>query len=415
MQIRPRSGLASKHGITLPNTPGTIDSDYRGPLGVALINLGAEPYTIRHGDRMAQMIVAPVVQAGFAVVEALDDTARGDRRLRLDRARVMARRRDRASGLCGDLASWAVARLAAAHWSGGWRRCGGWLLIAVHLPLRSRAALTRRGGRTFWSWLVVGLLAVVALVLSRWCCAAVRRGPAPEAAVAGAEPGTFRAAELDRYARHILLREIGGPGQKRLKAARVLVVGAGGLGSPALLYLAAAGVGVIGVIDDDVVEASNLQRQVIHADDRIGMPKVFSAAAAMRALNPFIEVRPYHRRLTEEIAAELVADYDLVLDGTDNFDTRYLVNRACVAAGKPLVAGAITQWEGQLGLYDPAHGAPCYACVFPERPAPGLVPTCAEAGVAAPLAGDHRRDDGDGGGEADHRRRGGACGAADDP
>ena len=154
-----------------------------------------------------------------------------------------------------------------------------------------------------------------------------------------------------------------------------------------LLYLAAAGVGTIGVIDDDVVEGSNLQRQVIHSDGRIGMPKVFSAEVAMRALNPFIEVRPYQRRLTEEIAVELVREYDLVLDGTDDFDTRYLVNRACVAAGVPLISGAITQWEGQVSLFDPAKGGPCYACVFPVKPAPGLVPTCAEAGVAAPLPG----------------------------
>jgi molybdopterin/thiamine biosynthesis adenylyltransferase len=146
-------------------------------------------------------------------------------------------------------------------------------------------------------------------------------------------------------------------------------------------------VGVIGVIDDDVVEGSNLQRQVIHTDGRIGMPKVFSAEVAMRALNPFIEVRPYHRKLTEENAATLVGDYDLVLDGTDDFDTRYLVNRACVAAGVPLISGAITQWEGQVSLFDPAQGGPCYACVFPVKPAPGLVPTCAEAGVAAPLPG----------------------------
>jgi len=153
------------------------------------------------------------------------------------------------------------------------------------------------------------------------------------------------------------------------------------------LYLAASGVGVIGVIDPDLVEASNLQRQVIHAADRLGMPKVFSAAAAMAALNPFVAVRPYHRRLEEDIAADLIASYDLVLDGTDNFDPRYRVRRGGARVGKPLVAGAITQWEGQLSVWDPARGAPCYECVFPARPAPGLVPTCAEAGVASPLPG----------------------------
>ena len=197
----------------------------------------------------------------------------------------------------------------------------------------------------------------------------------------------FTAAELDRYARHILLREIGGPGQRRLKDARVLVVGAGGLGSPSLLYLAAAGVGVIHVVDDDLVDASNLQRQVIHAEDRVGQAKVTSAAQAMLALNPHIEVVPHRRRLDEAAATELFPGCDLILDGSDNFDTRYLVNAAAVAAGRPLIAAAITQWEGQLALYDPAKGTPCFACVFPDRPAPGMVPTCAEVGVAAPLPG----------------------------
>lgn len=213
----------------------------------------------------------------------------------------------------------------------------------------------------------------------------LRRRGAPGEAVPVA--GTFREAELNRYARHILLREIGGPGQKRLKAARVLVIGAGGLGSPVCLYLAAAGVGTIGVVDDDLVDTSNLQRQIIHRDQGIGMPKVHSAAEAMRALNPFVEVRPYQRRLTEADAAALMAEYDLIIDGTDNFDTRYLVNRVAVELGKPLLAGAITQWEGQVSLYHPAAGAPCYQCVFPQRPVPGMVPTCAEAGVAAPLPG----------------------------
>ena len=184
-----------------------------------------------------------------------------------------------------------------------------------------------------------------------------------------------------------MLREIGGPGQRRLKDAKVLVIGAGGLGAPALLYLAASGVGTIGVIDDDVVETSNLQRQVIHTDARIGLPKVRSASEAMRALNPFIEVRPYQRRLDGTLAADLFADYDLILDGSDNFDTRYLANRTAVALGKPLIAAAITQWEGQISLYDPAGGGPCYECVFPVRPAPGAAPSCAEAGVAAPLPG----------------------------
>lgn len=214
-----------------------------------------------------------------------------------------------------------------------------------------------------------------------------RAGWKDEAPATPSSPDTFSDTELNRYARHIVLREVGGAGQKALKNAKVLVVGAGGLGAPALQYLAAAGVGTIGVIDDDVVENANLQRQVIHTDANIGMPKVFSAQKAMLAQNPHITVRPYHRRLTEEIAAELVVDYDLVLDGTDNFDTRYLVNAACVAAGKPLISGALSQWEGQMSVFDPASGAPCYRCVFPQAPAPHLAPSCAEAGVIGPLPG----------------------------
>ena len=267
-----------------------------------------------------------------------------------------------------------------------WLMAWGWLLVLLlaHAPYMP-AQLGDFVGGEFRGWFVLGVLAALALAYR----AGLRRvrGRVEPKAETVAKPGSFSPVELDRYARHIMLREIGGPGQKSLKSARVLVVGAGGLGSPALMYLAASGVGTIGVIDGDTVEGSNLQRQVIHADARIGMPKVFSAEVAMRALNPFVEVRPYHRRLDEAVAADLLGEYDLVLDGTDNFDTRYLVNRACVAAGKPLISAAITQWEGQISLYDPARGGPCYECVFPVRPAPGMVPTCAEAGVAAPLPG----------------------------
>ena len=257
-------------------------------------------------------------------------------------------------------------------------------VVVAHLALPDGNALREVTGGDARIWLVLGGLALLGggyFTGLRWLKSRIATTKVVPSG------GTFRAVELDRYARHIMLREIGGPGQGKLKAAKVLVIGAGGLGSPALLYLAAAGVGTIGVIDDDQVEGSNLQRQIIHTDQRIGMAKVQSAGIAMTALNPFIEVRPYQRRLTEDIAADLIADYDLVLDGSDNFDTRYLVNRVCVTLGKPLISGAITQWEGQLSLFDPAHGSPCYACVFPVRPAAGLVPTCAEAGVAAPLPG----------------------------
>ncbi len=263
-----------------------------------------------------------------------------------------------------------------------------WLgILLAHLALPAGHPMTAAIGGDWRSWAALGIGGALVLLyrtgLSRLRGKARPAGAAPAAKAGGA----FSEAELDRYARHIVLREVGGMGQKRLKEAKVLVVGAGGLGSPALLYLAAAGVGTIGVIDDDVVSNSNLQRQVIHTDARIGQPKVFSAEAAMRALNPFVTVKPYNRRLGEGEAAALFAEYDLILDGSDNFDTRYLVNAAAVASGKPLVSAAITQWEGQISLYDPARGAPCYACIFPERPADGLAPACAVAGVMGALPG----------------------------
>jgi molybdopterin/thiamine biosynthesis adenylyltransferase len=260
------------------------------------------------------------------------------------------------------------------------------LLTVVHAPIFAQPNfLAAFLGGGFRVWLCLGILMAV-VAGYRFVLLALRRKAALKVQVVEPAPSGFQAVELERYARHIMLREIGGAGQRKLKDARVLVVGAGGLGSPALLYLAASGVGCIGVIDPDVVENSNLQRQVIHSDDRIGMPKVQSAVAAMAALNPFLDLRAYRRRLDDQ-TGDLIAEYDLILDGTDNFDTRYLVNRLAVAAGKPLIAAAITQWEGQIGLYDPARGGPCFECVFPNRPAPGMVPSCAEAGVAAPLPG----------------------------
>ena len=214
--------------------------------------------------------------------------------------------------------------------------------------------------------------------------------PLPLASAAATPPddphGPLTDPELDRYARHIVLRELGGAGQRRLRAARVLVVGAGGLGAPVLLYLAAAGVGRITVADDDAVGLSNLQRQVIFSTDDIGAPKAEAAAAALTRLNPHVAVTPLLRRITADDSA-LVGGHDLVLDGTDSFASRQAVNAACVAAGVPLIAGAIAQWEGQVALYDPARGGPCLACLFPEAPAPGLAPSCAEAGVVGALPG----------------------------
>lgn len=261
-------------------------------------------------------------------------------------------------------------------------------VLALHVALPDGHPLRLATGESSALWLILG--GMVALVLAyRYGLGKLR--DRAQAAQQGDQSkpraGAFTDTELNRYARHIILREVGGAGQRRLKDARVLVVGAGGLGAPALQYLAAAGVGTIGVIDDDVVDNSNLQRQVIHRDQSIGMPKVFSAEQEMKAQNPFVVVKPYHRRLTEEIAADLFKDYDLILDGTDNFETRYLVNRMAVAAGLPLVSGALSQWEGQLSVFDPASGAPCYQCVFASAPAAELAPSCAEAGVIGPLPG----------------------------
>lgn len=200
-----------------------------------------------------------------------------------------------------------------------------------------------------------------------------------------AEPGPdLTTEEKARYARHILLPDIGIEGQRRLKNARVLVVGAGGLGSPALLYLAAAGVGTIGIVDDDAVDASNLQRQVIHGTPDVGRPKTESAAEAVARVNPLVEVVRHDLRLDSANALGVIAGYDIVLDGTDNFPTRYLVNDACVLLGKPHVWGSIYRFDGQVSVWFAGHG-PCYRCVFPEPPPPDSVPSCATGGVLGVL------------------------------
>jgi adenylyltransferase/sulfurtransferase len=188
------------------------------------------------------------------------------------------------------------------------------------------------------------------------------------------------APEIERYARHVLLPDVGMQGQRRLKNARVLVVGAGGLGSPALMYLAAAGVGTIGVVDDDVVETSNLQRQVVHGVGDVGRLKSESAQETLASVNPLVRVVRHDVRIDSGNALEIIADYDLVLDGTDNFPTRYLINDACVLLGKPDVWGSIFRFDGQTSIWWAQQG-PCYRCVFPEPPPPGQVPSCAEGGV----------------------------------
>lgn len=286
---------------------------------------------------------------------------------------------------------WLLAAIAAGGWVFGLPR--RWLLAVLALAwagivLSHLAGIGLFGGSAR-GWLVAGGLAALILAYRAglsWLRA--RALPVDQAASPPPVPAppAVSDAELDRYARHLVLREIGGPGQMRLRDARVLVVGAGGLGAPVCLYLAAAGVGRITVADDDTVSLSNLQRQVIFRSDQQGQGKAQAATAAMRALNPHVQATPLSRRIAAD-DVELVAEHDLVLDGTDSFAAREAINRACVAAGVPLIAGAIAQWEGQVTMYDPARGGPCLACLFPTAPAPGLAPPCAEAGVIGPLPG----------------------------
>jgi molybdopterin/thiamine biosynthesis adenylyltransferase/rhodanese-related sulfurtransferase/molybdopterin converting factor small subunit len=193
-------------------------------------------------------------------------------------------------------------------------------------------------------------------------------------------------AEVLRYSRHLLLPEVGVDGQRKLKAARVLTIGAGGLGSPLSLYLAAAGVGTIGIVDFDVVDLTNLQRQIVHGTSTLGRPKLESAAARLSDLNPNVRIEKHETRLTAENALDILRDYDIVVDGSDNFPTRYLVNDACVLLGKPNVYGSIFRFEGQASLFYAAEG-PCYRCIYSEPPPPGLVPSCAEGGVLGVLPG----------------------------
>ncbi len=197
---------------------------------------------------------------------------------------------------------------------------------------------------------------------------------------------TLSHPELLRYSRHLILPEVGPTGQRKLKAARVLLIGAGGLGSPASLYLAAAGVGTIGMVDFDAVDETNLQRQIVHGTSTVGTPKLRSAQARLKDLNPHLEFVPFETRLTSENAFEILRDFDVIVDGTDNFPTRYLVNDACVMLGKPYVYGSIFRFEGQVSIFG-AEGAPCYRCLFREPPPPGLVPSCAEGGVLGVLPG----------------------------
>jgi adenylyltransferase/sulfurtransferase len=203
----------------------------------------------------------------------------------------------------------------------------------------------------------------------------------------------FTEDQVNRYARHILLKEVGGTGQAKLLSSKVLVVGAGGLGSPVLMYLAAAGVGTIGVVDDDTVDLSNLQRQIVHGTASVGTPKVESAKAALAAINPDVTLIPHRTRIGPDNALDLMSRYDLVADGSDNFETRFLINDAAYLAKRPLVSAAILRFDGQLATFkahetnEDGHHGPCYRCIFREPPPPGQIPSCAEAGVLGALCG----------------------------
>jgi molybdopterin/thiamine biosynthesis adenylyltransferase len=285
------------------------------------------------------------------------------------------------------LGFWLLVGIAVAGWVFGLPR--RWLLGALVLAwavieLAHLAGMGAVFGGSARGWLVAGGLA--GLVMAYRAGLARLRAVAVAADPPAPPPPGISDAELDRYARHLVLREIGGPGQMRLRDARVLVVGAGGLGAPVCLYLAAAGVGRITVADDDTISLSNLQRQVIFRSDQQGQGKAQVAAGAMQALNPGVDVTALPRRITGA-DDDLIAQHDLVLDGTDSFAVRDMINRACVEAGVPLIAGSIAQWEGQVTMYDPTRGGPCLACLFPTAPAPGLAPPCAEAGVVGPLPG----------------------------
>jgi adenylyltransferase/sulfurtransferase len=198
---------------------------------------------------------------------------------------------------------------------------------------------------------------------------------------------TLSNEEIARYSRHLIMPEVGMAGQQRLKQGSVLLIGTGGLGSPLALYLAAAGVGHIGLVDFDVVDASNLQRQIVHGTSTVGVAKTESAKRRLQDLNPYIEITTYETRITSQNALDLMRPYDVIVDGTDNFPTRYLTNDACVLLGKPNVYGSIFRFEGQATVFSTRDGGPCYRCLYPEPPPPGLVPSCAEGGVLGVLPG----------------------------
>ena len=193
--------------------------------------------------------------------------------------------------------------------------------------------------------------------------------------------------EIERYARHLVLKDIGGQGQQRIRKAKVLVVGAGGIGNPVSMYLAGAGIGTLGIIDNDSVSLSNLQRQILYREYDVGKSKVFATQKNILEINPHIEIKPYNRLLDSRNAQKLISEYDVIIDGSDNLKTRHLVNFACVREEKPLISGAISQWEGQISLFDPSKNYPCYSCIFPESDQDNLIRSCADVGVLSSLPG----------------------------
>ena len=257
-------------------------------------------------------------------------------------------------------------------------------LVAIHLYFPATHPLRQNTGGDIRLWLIIGGFAGLIFIYWRGLIWLKSRQKTDHNGPKDTQKPALSAAQLERYSRHILLRDIGGEGQKRICESKVLVIGVGGLGSPALQYLAAAGVGTLGFIDDDLIEPSNLQRQTIHRDDAIGIPKVKSASAMIAAQNPFVQRRPYQRRFEADIATQLIEDYDLVLDCSDNFNTRRLVNATCLSVGRACIFGALSQWEGQVMVQ---KGAPCYECVFPNTQALLHEESCAQVGVFAALPG----------------------------
>lgn len=282
--------------------------------------------------------------------------------------------------LCPLIAAWRLPRYRRDFLIGA---AVFYVFILIWLSIRFQVDPTIVTKSNAATWVFLGVVGFGTYGYRRFLRWIKSRIPANDADASG----PFSDAELDRYARHIVMHDIGGAGQKQIKSARVLVIGAGGLGSSVLQYLAASGVGELGIVDDDIVSLSNLQRQVIHHTGTIGQPKVTSAATRIQQINPHVAVRAYECRITAENAKSLCEGYDLIIDGSDSFATRCVVNAASREMGVPLISGAMSSWEGQIMLLNSGPDAPCYRCVFPDAPDPDLAPSCAQAGVIAPLPG----------------------------